>query len=145
MIDAMMTTKKLVKIALLLTMTVLAITGCKKKTAPQDSVFQHTPENTFKKIQEVRLQLTEAVEKKDLKYVHDSMFYFRGLLQALSSGLKGEQKQRVDEVLAELTVISEEIDNSAGRGNQAATEANLQKLINKLKGLETEFKPPARK
>jgi hypothetical protein len=73
------------------------------------------------------------------------MFYFRGLLQALSSGLKGEQKQRVDEVLAELTVIAEEIDNSAGRGNQAATEANLQKLINKLRGLETEFKPPAKK
>lgn len=135
-----MRTTALIAIGVILMAVAMAGTGCKKKTPKQEGVFHHTPENTHQKIQELRLQLTEAAEKKDLKYVHDSMFYFKGLLEALSAGLEGDQKQRVDEVLKELTIIAEEIDNSAGRGNQAGTEANLQKLIDRLKTLEMEFK-----
>ena len=126
-------------IVLLSLMVALPGGGCKKKVAKQDSAFQHTTENTYQKIQEIRLQLVEAMEKKNLQYIHDSMYYFKGLLTALSTGLQGEKKERVDNVLKELTVIAEEIDNSAGRGNQAATEANLQKLIDSMKQLETEF------
>ncbi len=93
----------------------------------------------------MRLQLTEALEKKNLRYIHDNIYYFKNLCAALSAKLQGEKKQRVDAVLAEINEISEEIDNSAGRGNQSATEANLQKLIDELKALETEFKLPKRK
>ena len=131
---------KFVALALLLLAALAGGPGCKKKKPAQDAVFTHTPENTYRRIEEVRLHLTEAVAKKNLRYVHDNMFYFNSLLESLSSGLEGERKARVDEVLKELVVIAEEIDNSAGRGNQAATEANLQKLIDKLKTLETEFK-----
>jgi hypothetical protein len=124
----------------LVTAAIVFAVGCKQKTPAQDRVFVHTPENTHQKIQELRLQLAEALQQKNLQYVHDNMFYFKGLLESLSAGLEGEKKQRLDEVLRELIVISEEIDNSAGRGNQAATEANMEKLISKLKTLEMEFK-----
>jgi polyhydroxyalkanoate synthesis regulator phasin len=114
--------------------------GCKRKTANQNVARYSTAEGTHEKIQELRLQLTAALEKKDLKYIHDSMYYFRALLETLSERVSAENKQRVDRVLADLTHIAEAIDNSAGRGNQAATEANIQKLIERLKELETELK-----
>jgi len=125
---------------LLLAIVGLANTACKKKPREPNLAHFQTPEGTVETIQQLRLQLTEAVEKKNLQYVHDSMYYFKGLCTALSSKLQGEKKQRVDSILAELTDIAEEIDNSAGRGNQAGTEANLKKLINELKVLEGEFK-----
>ena len=113
--------------------------GCKKKTAPTDQVFKHTPETTLKRIQEMRLEMTEAMQKNNLQHVHDSMYYFKGLLQSMSAQLEGEKKQQVDAILRDMTVLADQIDNSAGRKNQAATEANLQKLIDKLKQLEAHF------
>ena len=113
--------------------------GCKKKTAPTDQAFTHTPETTLKRIQEMRLEMTEAMQKNNLQHVHDSMYYFKGLLQSMSAQLEGEKKQQVDAILRDMTVLADQIDNSAGRKNQAATEANLQKLIDKLKLLETHF------
>jgi hypothetical protein len=115
-------------------------TSCKKKIAKQDVARYSTAEGTHEKIQELRLQLTAALEKKDLKYIHDSMYYFKALLETLAERVQGDKKQRVDGVLRELTHIAEAIDNSAGRGNQSATEANIQKLIETLKELETELK-----
>ena len=132
-------------LSLFLVLFGLAGTGCGKKTPEIDAAYYQSPEGTFYTIQQVRLQLTEALEKKNLRYIHDNIYYFKNLCAALSAKLQGEKKQRVDAVLAEINEISEEIDNSAGRGNQSATEANLQKLIDELKALETEFKLPKKK
>ena len=68
------------------------------------------------------------------------MYYLEGLCRALSSRLQGEKKKQVDAILVDLTRIASQIDNSAGRGNQAATEANVQRLIAKLDVLAMEFK-----
>ena len=135
----------LIAIGVMAALVGLVVAGCKKKTSQQDVTQYHTAEGAFKQIQDLRLQLTEALTKKDLQYVHDSMYYFKHLLTSLSSKLEGEKKQRVDAVLKELTKIADEIDNSAGRRNEAATEANLQKLIDTLKGLEGEFKDEQKK
>jgi hypothetical protein len=131
--------KRLALIAIGLLVMFSAGAGCKKK-APQLEPFQHTPENTHRRIQELRIKLKQAVERNDLRYVHDMMNYFKGLLRSLSVDLPGERKQRMDAVIRDLTIIAEQIDNSAGRGNQAATEANLTKLVEKLKELESEFR-----
>ena len=130
--------KKLALIALGLIVMFSSGTGCKRKT-PKIEPFQHTPENTHQRIQEIRGKLTEAIQRNDLRYVHDMMNYFKGLLKSLSMDLEGERKQRINVIIRDLTVIAEQIDNSAGRGNQAATEANLKKLVDTLKELEGEF------
>ena len=135
----------LIAMTLLLAIVGLGSAGCRKKPREPNLAHFQTPEGTVETIQQLRLQLTEAVEKKNLQYVHDSMYYFKGLCTALSSKLQGEKKERVDAILEELTIIAEEIDNSAGRRNQAATEANLKKLIDELKVLEAEFKGARKK
>jgi gamma-glutamyl:cysteine ligase YbdK (ATP-grasp superfamily) len=112
--------------------------GCKRKPVKVEP-FQHTAGNTYHRIQELRLKLMEAMERNDLRYVHDMMNYFQAMLASLSTGLEGERKQRVDAVVRDLRIIAQQIDNSAGRGNQAATQANLQKLVESLKELEGEF------
>src|SRR5689334_272279 len=107
--------KKLALIALGLIVMFSSGAGCKRKT-PKIEPFQHTPENTHQRIQEIRGKLTEAIQRNDLRYVHDMMNYFKGLLKSLSMDLEGERKQRIDEIIRDLTVIAEQIDNSAGRG-----------------------------
>jgi PBP1b-binding outer membrane lipoprotein LpoB len=136
-----MKSRMLIVMGLVVSVAVAAVLcgGCKKKTAPSDQAFQHTPENTLKRIQEMRLEMTEALQKNNLQHVHDSMYYFKGLLQSMSAQLEGEKKQQVDAILRDMTVLADQIDNSAGRKNQAATEANVQKLIDKLKQLESHF------
>lgn len=115
--------------------------SCKKEPPKPDLAYHHSPQGIYDRINELRLQLTVALEKGELQYVHDNMYYFKDLLTVLSMKLEGEQKQRVDAVLRDLSQIADAIDNSAGRGNQSATEANLKQLIERLKELETEFKP----
>lgn len=115
--------------------------GCKKKEPNYNLAHRHSPEGVYEKINEVRLQLSLAFEKGELQYIHDNMYYFKDLLTVLSSKLEGDKKQRVDVILKDLTLIADAIDNSAGRKNQAATEANLKQLIEALKDLETEMKP----
>ena len=129
---------KLTLIALGLVVMFSCGTGCERKT-PRIEPFQHTPENTHQRIQELRGKLTEAIQRNDLRYIHDMMNYFKGLLKSLSVDLEGEKKQRINEIIRDLTVIADQIDNSAGRGNQAATEANLKKLVETLKELEGQF------
>jgi len=130
--------KRLALIALGFLVMFSAGAGCKRKT-PKIEPFQHTPDNTHRRIQELSIKLNDAIERNDLRYVHDMMTYFNGLLRSLSVDLPGERKQRINAVIRDLTIIAEQIDNSAGRGNQAATEANLIKLVEKLKELEAEF------
>ena|SRR5688572_18599337 len=114
--------------------------GCKKKAPKHDVARYNTAEGTHEKIQEMRLQITAALEKNELRYIHDSMYYFKALLKTLSERVDEDKKTRVEGVVRDLTNIAEAIDNSAGRGNQAATEANIKQLIETLKELETELK-----
>jgi hypothetical protein len=134
--------KAMVLLALLVVLAGVGLSGsgCKKKVAQQDVSRYSTAEGTHEKIQELRLQLTAALEKNELRYIHDSMYYFKALLKTLSERVDEDKKARVDAVLRDLTHIAEAIDNSAGRGNQAATEANVRQLIETLKELETELK-----
>src|SRR5688572_13721541 len=130
----------LIATGLLLICAGLSGLGCKKKEPKHDIAYFHSPAGIYEKINESRLQLTAALEKKELQYIHDSMYYFKDLLVVLSNKLEGEKKQRVDSILRDLTQIANAIDNSAGRGNQEATEKNIQHLIERLKELETEVK-----
>jgi hypothetical protein len=134
-----MNCRRLIVIALATFFVAMVGGACKKKAAPTDQAFKHTAETTLKRIQEMRLEMTEALQKGNLQHVHDSMYYFKGLMQAMSTQVDGEKKQQVDAILREMSVLADQIDNSAGRKNQAATEANLQKLIDKLKQLESQF------
>jgi hypothetical protein len=134
------------KTILAVSLCVLAAVGFtiyKKKTgAPPaiDPAFHHTPEGVNAKIQEQRTLLNEAVKRRDLEFVHNQMYYVQTLADALSSKLTGEKKQRVDETLRELKRTAEEIDNWAGRGNQAATEASFQKLSVAIGELDGHFR-----
>ena len=140
-----MKVNRFIEIGLALVFTAFVTQGCKKKPVELDGAYFHTPEGTVETIHQLRLQLAEAVKQKNLPYVHDNMYYFKNLCTALSAKLQGEKKHRVDAIIEELTGIAEEIDNSAGRGNQAATEVNLNKLIDELKVLEAEFKDAKKK
>jgi hypothetical protein len=115
----------------------------RKEHAPPrpDPSFYHTPEGVNHTIQEQRTVLADALQKKDLQFIHGQMYYLDGLADALSSTLEGEGKQRVDPKLAELKRIAEEIDNFSGRGNFEATQASLQKLFSAFAELDAEFKP----
>jgi hypothetical protein len=134
------------KIILLVSFCALVAVGFviyKKKAGAAyaiDPAFHHTPEGVNAKIQEQRTLLDEAVKRKDLEFVHNQMYYVQTLADALSSKLAGEKKQRVDEILRELKRTAEEIDNWAGRGNQAATEAGFQKLSATVKELDGQFR-----
>jgi hypothetical protein len=119
------------------------VTFYKHRVTPArlDPTFYHTPEGVNFTIQEQRAVLTDALQNKNLPFIHGQMYYVQGLADSLSGKLQGEKKQRVDIKLGELKVIAEEIDNFAGRGNVEATAASLQKLFAAFAALDAEFKP----
>lgn len=129
-----------IAVGLLAVLIAVPSQGCKKKAPVQDGVVVHTAKNTHKQIQNLRLEITEALNKKELQYIHDNMYYFEGLLESLASQLDGDEKQQLQDLLKDLKVLAVAIDNSAGRGNVAATEANVQKMIERLQELENHFK-----
>lgn len=134
-----MRTNALITMTLFVVVAGLLGAGCKKKDPGADISYHHSAEGTHEKMQEMKKKLTDALGEKNLEAIHDQMYYLQGLAKALSSKLEGEKKQRVDAVLKELAKIADEIDNSAGRGNLAATEANLQKLLAEMEGLAAQF------
>ena len=139
-----MKTKVLLAIGLCAIIIGLIITFHKKtKPAAIDPSFYHTPEGVVFTIREQQTLLNEAAKKKDLRYIHDHMYYLETLADALSRKLSREKKEQVTAVLAEFKRAAEEIDHWAGRKNQEATEAGLQKLAEVVKELDAQL--PARK
>ncbi|MBM3835370.1 MAG: hypothetical protein FJ403_19260 [Verrucomicrobia bacterium] len=115
----------------------------KKRAAtgpPVDPSFHHTAEGVNFKIQEQRTLLADAVKNRDLEFVHNQMYYVQTLGDALSAKLTGDKKQQIDVLIRELKRAAEEIDNWAGRGNQAAAEAGFQKLSRTIDELNAHFK-----
>ena len=130
-------------------LTVMAIIcfvalGC-KKSKPEAGVDPHSPEAVNKVLQQQQLALSEAFKTNNLLFIHNQMYYIGTFADALSRKLQGEQKERVDAVLAELKQVTEEIDNSAGRQHKEATEASLQRFYAVLKKLDAEFNPQSQK
>jgi hypothetical protein len=95
---------------------------------------------TVQKIMEQGVLLTDAVKRKDFATVDDQAYYLQGLTKALDSRLDAEQKQRLKAILDEVGRVAEELDHSAGRRHQEATEASMQKLQAVLKEFEAQFK-----
>ena len=135
-----MKTKVLLAIGLCVVAVALVIAFHKKpKTATVDPAFRHSSEAVVLTIREQQALLNEAAKKRDLRYIHDNMYYLETLAVALSRKVSGEKRAQVDTVLAELKRTTEEIDHWAGRKNQATTEAGLQKLESIIKELDALF------
>lgn len=92
-------------------------------------------------LQALQLPLAEAMKTNNLQFIHNQMDYILRLAENLPYRLEGEKKQRVEDLLLKLKVITEATDNSSGRKQQEATAANLQKLLETLKELDKEFAP----
>ena len=118
--------------------------GCKKKGSRLDRAFHHTADHAHAQVQDTKVWIAEALKKQELQYIHDNIYRFESQLNAFSDLLDEATRQRLDERIKELEIIAQAIDNSAGRKNQAGTEANVKQLIDALKRLETEYKQGAK-
>lgn len=115
----------------------LIAVGCKKeRPAPIDP---QSPAGVNMALQALQLPLAEAMKTNNLQFIHNQMDYILRLAENLPYRLEGEKKQRVEDLLLKLKVITEATDNSSGRKQQEATAANLQKLLETLKELDAEF------
>ena len=122
-----------------LALTALGVAGCKKANRPVQ-IEPHSAEGTVQKIMELGGLLSDAVKRKDFATVDEQAFYLQGLTKALYSRLDAEQNQRLKAILDEVARVAEELDHSAGRRHQEATEASMQKLQAVLNEFEAQFK-----
>jgi len=122
-----------------LVMTALGLAGC-KKAKPAVQIDPDSAAGTVQKIMEQGVLLSDAVKRKDFATVDDQAYYLQGLTKALDSRLDAEQKQRLKAILEEVGRVAEELDHSAGRRHQEATETSMQKLQSVLKVFEAQFK-----
>jgi hypothetical protein len=110
-----------------------------RRPAARPLEFYHTPEGVNFTIQAQRPILDEALQKKDLNFIHGHMYYLTGLADALSGKLAGPRKARVEPKLQEFKRLAEELDNFSGRGNLEATKVSLAKLLGVFAELDAEF------
>jgi len=127
-----------------LVMTALVLTCC-KKAKPAVQIDPDSAAGTVQKIMEQGVLLSDAVKRKDFATVDDQAYYLQGLTKALDSRLDAEQKQRLKAILDEVARVAEELDHSAGRRHQEATEASMQKLQAVLQEFEAQFKAEKKK
>ncbi len=116
----------------------LTLAACKKAQQPA-RVDPHSPEAA---LQTIRVQggwLNDAVQRKDFQFIHDNMYYLQTLTKALQSKLDAGEKERLGSIFDELAKVTNELDHSAGRRHEEATQAGMQKLQEILKDLETQF------
>jgi hypothetical protein len=117
----------------------IAFRALRQEPPRRDPAYFHTPEGMVATIRDQQPLLEQALARGDLEYIHGQMYYLQGMADALSSKLEGEQKQRVDALLAELKRAAEELDNFTGRANHEATAASLPKLYDCFAALEREL------
>jgi hypothetical protein len=122
-----------------LALTALGVAGCKKANPPVQ-IDPDSAVGTVQKIMEQGVLLSDAVKRKDFATVDEQAFYLQGLAKALYSRLDAEQNQRLKAILDEVARVAEELDHSAGRRHQEATEASMQKLQAVLNEFEAQFK-----
>ena len=127
-----------------LVMTALVLTCCKKANRSVQ-IDPDSAAGTVQKIMEQGVLLSDAVKRKDFATVDDQAYYLQGLTKALDSRLDAEQKQRLKAILDEVARVAEELDHSAGRRHQEATEASMQKLQAVLQEFEAQFKAEKKK
>jgi hypothetical protein len=115
----------------------LLLAGCTKEKPA--AIDPHSPAGVNMALQALQSPLAEALKTNDLQFIHKQMDYILRLAENLPYQLQGEQKQRVDDLLAKLKHIAEETDNSSGRKQLEATAVNLEKMFAALKELDAEF------
>ena len=124
----------------------LGVGGCKRKSLDDvDLEYHHSPEGVHEKLQEQKMVLTEALEKRELVFIHNQAYYVQGLVDALAAKLEGEKKERLEPQFEEISHLIDKVHDAAGSGKEAATESRLQELFAALKRLEPEFKPAKKK
>ncbi len=124
--------------------TALALTSCKKANRPAP-INPDSADGTVQKIMEQGVLLSDAVKKKDFATVDDQAYFLQGLTRALYLRLDAEQKEKLKTILDEVAQVAEELDHSAGRRHQEATEASMEKLQAVLKEFEAQFKTEKKK
>jgi hypothetical protein len=125
-------------------LALLLVAGCKRTKEPQvDVEYHHSPAGINEQIQYQQQLLSDALQKAEYRFIHDQAYYVQGLVEALAAKLGGEQKQRVDPILQQISRLLDEAHDVAGKRDRAATEAKLKELFDQFKLLEAEF--PARK
>jgi hypothetical protein len=120
-------------------MTSLLLAACRKANPPA-KIDPDSADATVQKIMEQGGLLSDAVKRKDFASVDDQAFFLQGLTKALHSRLDAERQQTLKGILDEVARVAEELDHSAGRRHQEATEASMQKLQEVLKEFEAQFK-----
>ena len=138
-IDRMCMREKLVALCGFGLAVALGLAGC-RKASPPVQINPDSAENTVKKIMDQGVLLSDSVKRKDFAKVDEQAYFLHGLTQALYSRLDAEQKQNLKAGLDEVARVAEELDHSAGRRHEEATEASMQKLQAALKEFETQFK-----
>lgn len=82
--------------------------------------------------------LTKLVADKKLEDVHEQAFGIRDSAKELPSLVSSDKQSKVENTVANISKLAEELDKSGDAGNQAATEANLKKMDALLKMLSTQ-------
>ena len=120
-------------------MIVFLSAGCNKAQEPAKA-DPHSRVGVMRTLMEQADLLKDAVARQDFKYVHDFMYYFDGLAVSLRSKLTPEQEQRVGGWFEELAGISHELDDSSGRKQAEATQANMKRLEDTLLKIEDQLR-----
>ena len=121
----------------------LVLTACKKAQQPA-RVDPHSPQAALQTIMVQGSLLNDAAKRKDFLFIHDNMYYLQSLTKALQSKLDAGEKERLGNLFEELAKVTNELDHSAGRRHEEATQASMQRLQEVLKNLETQFKATAK-
>ena len=127
-----------------LALTALVLAGCKKANRAA-TIDPDSADATVQKIMEQGVLLGDVVKKKDFATVDDQAYFLQGLTKALYLRLDAEQKAKLKTSLDEVARVAEELDHSAGRRHQEATEASMEKLQAVLKEFEAQFKADKKK
>ncbi len=91
--------------------------------------------STLQRIHEHQKDLAEAVKNKKLETAHEEADAIQDLTEELAGQVAAGQKPVVEKLEAAIGSVHD----SAESGDQAATEANLKKLDEVLKGLKERF------
>jgi hypothetical protein len=117
----------------------LLLIGCHREQASA-RVDPHSRVGVMKTLMEQADLLKNAADRGDYKYVHDFMYYFDGLAASLRDKLTEAQLQRVTGLLDELTGISRELDESSGRRQAEAVQAQMARLQETLGKVEDQLR-----
>ena len=95
----------------------------------------------WKAIHKQQADLVSTVAKKDLGEAHDHAFAIRDLVKALPARVSVENKATAEAGAKEIAKLAADIDKSGAAGAQKATEANVKKMGEAVRALQTKLQP----